>query len=385
VIVSDLVNIARLVSADVAAVWSAEVDRDARFPAEAVAEMRRNGLLGALVPPEWGGSGASIAAMGQAVTAISANCASSALVLAMHQIQVACLIRHGSPALKDTVLPRIASGQLLLANANSEIGLGGNRRSSLCGLVPTEDGYHLDKQGSTISYGEYADGVLATARRSVDSQDNDQVLVVCLEPDYQIEPMGDWDTLGLRGTCSRPGHLVADVASDFVIPDYGTVFVRTSLPVSVVLLSSVWLGIAEGAARKAHDYLRGQARKHRAASTPSGPPLGTLRLAELAVVLQQMRDGISAGAAEYERLNDGTEIETLRFSGRMDNIKLAISTQVLDVVVRALAITGITGYTNGSPFSLGRSLRDAAAAPLMVSNDRALWATAQTLLLRKEL
>ena len=36
---------------------------------------------------------------------------------------------------------------------------------------------HLEKQAPVISYGEYADGVLATARRDPDSPPNDQVLV----------------------------------------------------------------------------------------------------------------------------------------------------------------------------------------------------------------
>jgi len=50
-----------------------------------------------------------------------------------------------------------------------------------------------------------------------------------------------------------------------------------------------------------------------------------------------------------------------------------------------MSICGLAGYMNNSPASLGRLLRDAAGAPLMVNNDRALQATAQTLLLRKDL
>ena len=52
---------------------------------------------------------------------------------------------------------------------------------------------------------------------------------------------------------------------------------------------------------------------------------------------------------------------------------------------RAMAICGLTGYRNQSSVSMSRIMRDAAAAPLMVNNDRALQAMAQTLLVRKEL
>ena len=231
----DLVVEARRIGEEVAGRCADEVDRDARFPAETVAEFRSSGLLGAMVPKAQGGRGVSVAEMSAAVVTISEYCASSGLVLAMHQIQVAGLARHGTTAAIDDVLERVATGSLLLANANSEVGLGGERRSSICALEPKGDGFRLDKQASTVSYGEYADGILATARRTPDSLPHDQVLVVCLEPALSVNPTGDWDTLGLRGTCSRPCQVIADVPADLIISDYATVFARTSLPVSGVL------------------------------------------------------------------------------------------------------------------------------------------------------
>ena len=47
---------------------------------------------------ERGGAGASVLELGQAVAALAEHCASSGLVLAMHGIQVACLVRHAAPA-----------------------------------------------------------------------------------------------------------------------------------------------------------------------------------------------------------------------------------------------------------------------------------------------
>ena len=45
----------------VAAAHADAVDREGRFPAEAVEALRQEGLLGALVPMAWGGSGATMA------------------------------------------------------------------------------------------------------------------------------------------------------------------------------------------------------------------------------------------------------------------------------------------------------------------------------------
>lgn len=379
------VDTARRIGEDVAGKWADEVDRDGRFPAEAVAEMRSAGLLAALLPPEWGGPGAGLEEMAGAVAAVAEFCASSGLVLAMHSIQVACLVRHGSSAAIEQLAPRLVAGELLLANANSEVGLGGERRSSLCALEPVEGGFRLDKQASTVSYGEAADGVFSTARRAPESPAHEQVLAICLPPDLSLEPTGEWDTLGLRGTCSRPAHLVATVPPELVIGDYATVFVRTALPVSTVLLGSVWLGLAEAAARRAHASVRKRARKERAGSEASAPPIGALRLAELAVDLHQLRSVIAGGASDWERHKDTPEVETLQFSARMDNVKLSSSTLAIGIVPRALAICGLDGYRNTSEFSLARVSRDVMAAPLMVNNDRSLQASAQALLVRKQL
>jgi acyl-CoA dehydrogenase len=377
---------ARSVGEEVAARWADRVDAEARFPAETVAALRACGLLGALVPPEWGGPGASMQEMVEAVVLLAEHCGSSGLVLAMHQIQVASVVRHGSEAARALVLPRVVAGQLLLANANSEVGLGGNRRSSICALEPSSAGFRLEKQASTVSYGEDADGVLATARRTPESPPDDQVLAICLPPDVRVEPRGDWDTLGLRGTCSRPCQLTAEIPPELVIPDYAHVFIRTALPLSSVLLSAVWMGIAEAAARRAHATVRAQAREARkAVSAGAPPPPGALRLAELGVVLHQMREVLAGGTAAYERAKDSREVETLRFAARMDNLKLSTSSLVIDVVQRAMTICGLPGYQNDSDSSIGRLMRDAAAAPLMVNNDRALLAAAQTLLVRRDL
>jgi acyl-CoA dehydrogenase len=303
----------------------------------------------------------------------------------MHSIQVACLARHAPPLTFERLVPELLRGDLLLANANSELGLAGERRSSVCALERAPGGYRLEKQASTVSYGEYADGVLATARRDPDAVAGDQVLAICLPPGLTVTPTGVWDTLGMRGTCSRPCRLSATLAADEVIDDYPTVFSRTSLPVSAVLLSAVWRGLAEAGARRAHTAVRAQARGLRAHTPDAPPPTSALRLAELGVVLHQLREVVAGGARDYERVKDSPEVATLQFSGRMDNLKLSASTLVNDVVGRAMFICGLAGYANTSPVSLGRISRDAASAPLMVNNDRALMAAAQSLLIRKDL
>ena len=369
----------------VAARFADEVDSDARFPTETFDALRAGGALGVLVPDHLGGPGASLSEAAEDVSTLAGQCASSGLILAMHHIQVSSLLRHATDATLERVVPGLLGGDLLLANANSEIGLDGERRKSICALESNGDTYHLEKRASTVSYGEYADGVLATARPDADSPANLQVFAVCLPSTFTLEPTGEWNTLGMRGTCSRPALLKADLPPELVLEDYGTIFARTSLGVSGVLLSSVWLGIAEAAAQKAHASVRSLIRQSGPPPPGAAPPLRAVRLAELAVVLHQLREIVAGGAALWERVKDLPEVTEFRFSAKMDNLKIGSSTLALEVVQRAAQICGLGGYQNGKPVSLGRLARDAAAGPLMVNNDRTLEAQALTLLIRKEL
>jgi acyl-CoA dehydrogenase len=154
------------IGVEVAAPAADEVDRESRFPREAVDEFKRSGLLAALVPEALGGGGATLAEVAGAVRAVAFNCTASALVLAMHSIEVSNLARHGSSDELQEFLAEIASKQLLIANANSEVGIGGDVGRSNCAIEPAEGGLRLAKDALAISYGEYADAIAATARRA---------------------------------------------------------------------------------------------------------------------------------------------------------------------------------------------------------------------------
>ena len=80
----------------VAAAHADAVDREGRFPAEAVAALRQEGLLGALVPVALGGSGATMAEIVSQCQRLGRVCASTAMVYAMHHSQLACLVMHAS-------------------------------------------------------------------------------------------------------------------------------------------------------------------------------------------------------------------------------------------------------------------------------------------------
>ena len=380
--VTDLPRRAARIGVEIAGPAAADVDRSARFPSEALEALRSESLLSVLVPTELGGLGCTVGDVADIVFELGKHCASTAMVYAMHQIQVASLVRHGRSVFFRDYLTDVVGRQLLLASATTEIGVGGDVRSSVCTVERDETGgIRLEKMAPVISYGAYADGILATARRSPESPPNDQVLVLCRAPGLTLEPISGWDTLGFRGTCSLGYRLVAQGEADLILDDpYGDISSQTMLPVSHILWSSVWLGLATAATDKARHFVRTEARKK-----PGVTPPSALRLAELIVQLQRMEELVRGTAQRYDQMSDDTDaLAGMGFAVAMNSLKVSTSTLVVDIVNRAMTICGMAGYREDSPHSLGRILRDAHGAAVMVNNDRINSNTAQMLLIYKD-
>src|ERR1700686_3334002 len=81
-------------AAATAAAHAAAVDREARFPEEAMAALRAERLLGILVPTNLGGEGATISQVVDVCYMLGRSCGATAMIYAMHQIMVALLVRH---------------------------------------------------------------------------------------------------------------------------------------------------------------------------------------------------------------------------------------------------------------------------------------------------
>ena len=379
---SDLVEEVRRVGHDVVGPNAEAVDRDARFPHQSIAALREQRMLSALVPRELGGRGNTIAEVAAACEVPGRFCASTAMIYAMHQIEVACLVRHGlSVPFFRQYLAELAEREWLIASATSEVGVGGELRRSICAVERDGHRIRIRKQAPVISYGEEADDILLTARCDPDAAPGAQVLVLVRKADTRLTPTGVWDTLGMRGTRSLGFVLetVGDAEQILPVP-FADVASQTMLPTSHVLWTSLWLGLASDAVGRARAFIRAEARR-----TPGATPPGALRLAETVAELGSMRAIVHGGVADFERIQGDPEaLAGLAFALRMNNLKLSAARMAPEVVSRALGVCGVSGYRCDSPYTVGRHLRDAHSAALMISNDRVLSSNAQMLLVYKE-
>jgi acyl-CoA dehydrogenase len=361
------------------------VDREARFPAETIDALREERALSAFVPRELGGGGVSFEAIATGCFELGRRCGASAMVFAMHQIQVISIARHlDDAAWFEEYLQAVSREQRLIASVTSELGTGGDMGRSVAAVTTADDGTRtFEKQAPTVSYGAYADDLFVTLRRAPDAEPSDQVVVLAQGAQFALDPTGTWDPLGMRGTCS-PGYVVrATISPEQILPTpFPSVSAESMVPVSHILWSHLWLGIATDAFDRARAFVRAAAKQK-----PGEPPPVALRLSHLMSDLSLLRAEVYSALAEFVEASDepGRErLSTMASALRFNNLKIAASEQAPRVCQGALGVCGIMGFKNDTPFSVGRHLRDTMSACLMVANERIHQTNASLLLIAKD-
>ncbi|MFI7635079.1 acyl-CoA dehydrogenase family protein [Nonomuraea sp. NPDC049400] len=371
-----------------------EVDRDARFPKEALRALRAHGLLAAAAPVERGGLGADVPALAGMAAALARGCGATAMIWAMHQVQLACLLACDErPRPREAVtgpgpgeavtgselreaVTRVVRDQLLIASATSEAGIGGALRTSACAVERDGASARLDKRATTVSYGVEADALLVSARRGPGSPPGDQVAVLVDSARTQLEVLGGWNPLGMRGTCSPALRVRAEFEDWRILPvPFGDLVARVMTPLSHVLWSGVWYGLAAEAADRA-------VRHARARGDGAGPPSGSL--AEMRWRLAGLEAQLDAAAREAQDVLTGAAEPTVAFTLRVNSLKLAMSQVAVDVALAAMRVCGMAGYSEEGPHSVARLLRDLLSAPLMINNERLVAIGSQLALMARE-
>jgi acyl-CoA dehydrogenase len=380
---SELVTRTAQIAQEVATKHAGDVDAQSRFPHETFAALKQAKLLSAAVPKQFGGHGAGMLELGHQCAALAQGCGSSAMVLAMHHIQVACIARHGanSAYFEKYMREKLVENQHVVASITSENGTFGDTRSSVCAVEVTGDQMKLDKDATTVSYGAHADAQLVTCRRAADAANSDQVLVLFEHGQYTLDQTGTWDTLGMRGTCSPGAKFSGKGKAEQIVPgSFADSSAQTMVPYSHILWSSLWWGIAADAIGRAAGFVRGEARKK-----PGTVPANATRLARAHVELQAMRHNWESCAAEFDALGDErAPLDSMGWALKMNQLKMSCSEMAPKLVHEALQIIGILAYKNDTKFSVGRHYRDVLSAALMVSNERIAGKSASMLLVFKD-
>jgi acyl-CoA dehydrogenase len=159
---------------------------------------------------------------------------------------------------------------------------------------------------------------------------------------------------------------------------FNRVSAESMVPISHLLWSQVWLGIASDAFDRSRSFVRASARQKPGELPPSAPRLSAL-LSDLTLLRAEV-----ASSLRYFTGASVEELGTIAAAVRFNNLKIAASEQAARICLAALHVSGIAGYRNDTPYSVGRHIRDSLSAALMIGNDRIHETNARLLLLAKD-
>ncbi|MFE9252448.1 acyl-CoA dehydrogenase family protein [Streptomyces sp. NPDC007088] len=363
---------------------AAENDEKAAFPQQGLAAMRASGLLGLLVPAEYGGLGGTVPDLLALSQLIARHDMSAAMVYAMHGQQVAALVHHASRELRERVLPGIARGDVYLGSVTTEAGKGGHLLSSETGTRREGNHIELDRMAPIVTGGAYADAYLITALAPEATSEGQVSLVYAERDQLDVQALGGWDPMGMRGTHSVPMRFTGSIPYDQVVGDHGDfrrVTINVFAPLAHLGWSACWLGTAAGALSRTVHLLRSPQERRR--RDLKGELLLT-RLARARQRIETVQAMLSHTAGVY-----GTLSEEQRGSAPwqllVNSLKVTASEHCLAAVEELIELVGLRhGYLRNQPLALERALRDLRSASLNYGNDRLHLANGSLSLLDQE-
>jgi acyl-CoA dehydrogenase len=381
---TQLITQVHAIGKEVLAVHASDVDNQARFPKESIDAIRSLKLMSAFVPESFGGMGYDVAQISKICEVLARYCGSTAMIFSMHQIQVCCIVHHSLESeYYQGYIKKLVDEQRLIASATTEIGTGGDLLASFCAVEAVDGEFKIFKRAPVISYGEHADDIILTARRNPEAANSDQVHILLNKSQYTLKPISGWDTLGFRGTCSAGFDLEGSGRVEQICPTPFPVVLSQSMhPFSHITWAALWSGICIDAVNNARKFVKNAVKKN-----PNMPPISSIRLAEVDKALYVMRNSVQSAINDYTTLleaGDQNAFTNFGFSIKINNLKISSSEALIDIVGKAMMICGISSYRNDSDMSLGRHIRDAYGASLMVNNDRIVMHNATLVQMHKE-
>ncbi|MFQ5692707.1 MAG: acyl-CoA dehydrogenase family protein, partial [Nitrospinota bacterium] len=180
-------------------------DRDAEIPEAFLERMARQGFLGMVIPPEFGGSGIDPVGYVLALMEIAAASPALGLVMSINNQVGDTILRVATQAQKERVLPDLVSGGCFGSIALTEPQAGSNVTAIQTSAKKVDGGYVLNGKKVYVSNGAYRGIALVCARTSDDRRRGLTFFLVDKDAEgARREPMER--TLGLRATSMTVHH-----------------------------------------------------------------------------------------------------------------------------------------------------------------------------------
>ena len=324
---------------------AAEVDRDHRFPQEAIDAAAQSGLLGVLIPRRYGGAGLDALAFAICVEELAQACASTAVIVDVHtSVGTEPILLFGDEKQKSRWLPRLATGELLGAFALTEPASGSDAASLTTTARRNGDGYVLNGTKVFITNIGHAGLYVVFARTGPDEKAAG-VTAFLVPADARGVRVGQvFHKMGLHG--SPTGELILEdvsvpAANRLGADGQGFTVAMRALDSGRIGISGQALGIGQAAVDETRAFMRDKGHDQGDDFT----------LADMATRVESARLLAYQAAWLCSR--------GLPFTRQASMSKLHCTDTAMQVALDALQIAGPEGAASGNP--LERHVRDAKA------------------------
>ena len=329
--------------------YAEERDREEIFPEDTVKKMGELGLMGMMVPVEYGGSGAGAVSYSIALTEIAYACASTGVTMSVANLSEEPILKFGNEEQKEKYLVPMATGEVLGAFAVTDPGAGSDPGSMNTRAVDKGDYYLVNGTKSFITNGGYA-GVINLIAKTNPEKGNRGLSAFIVEKEFPGFHVGKKEKkMGLRA--SNTVELIFDdcrIPKENLIGKEGQGF-----KIAMVALDSGRIGIASqsiGIARACLD----EAIKYSRDRKQFGKSIGSFQairwmIADMATEIEAARWLVLSAA---DKKDSG-----LRFTKEASMAKLFASEVANRAAYKALQVHGGYGYIKD--FRVERLYRDA--------------------------
>jgi acyl-CoA dehydrogenase len=332
--------------------YAADVDRDHRFPREAIDGAREIDLMGILIPAEYGGAGLDHLAFTICVEELARACASTSVIVDVHNsVGSEPILLFGTEEQKRAWLPRLASGEVLGAFALTEPASGSD--AAALQTTARRVGAEWVLSGTKVFISNIGEaGVYLVFARTGPEPRAAGVSAFIVPGDSDGLRIGQvFKKMGLNG--SPTGELLLEevrVAASGLLHHEGGGFAvaMRALDSGRIGISGQALGIADAALSEAIEYTAQREQFERPLNAQQG----------VGFMLADMATRLTAGRQmAYHAAVLCTERRP--FTREASMAKLFCTDAAMDIAIEGVQLAGDHGYVADLPFE--RHFRDAKA------------------------
>jgi butyryl-CoA dehydrogenase len=329
---------------------AAELDEKSEYPHEILKKMAKLGLLGIVIPKEYGGAGLDIISYATVIEEISKKCASTGVITSVHNSLVAYpIMKWGTDEQKKKYLPILAKGEKIGAFAGTEPNAGSDLGAMQTTAKLKGDKYIINGDKTFITSGPEA-GILIVFAVTDKEKGAKGVSAFIVENTYKGFKVGSiFDKMGINA--NLVSELIfenMEVPKENLLGEEGEGFkiALSTLDGGRIGIASQAVGIAQAALEESIEYSKQRQQ--------FGRPIAKFQAIQW--MIAEMATRIEA--ARYLVYNAAyTKDKGERFSKEAAMAKLFASETAMECVIKGVQIHGGYGYTK--EYTIERLFRDA--------------------------